>query len=79
AIRKMTSQAAEAFGFADHGLVAEGLRANLVVFDPATVADRATFEDPMRFPDGVRDVFVGGEPIVSGGAVTGRRPGIVVA
>jgi N-acyl-D-amino-acid deacylase len=79
AVRKMTSQAAEAFGFADHGLVAEGLRANLVVFDPATVADRATFEEPMRFPEGVRDVFVGGEPVVRGGEMTGRRPGLVVS
>jgi N-acyl-D-amino-acid deacylase len=79
AVRKMTSQAAEAFGFANHGLVAEGLRANLVVFDPATVADCATFEDPIRFPEGIRDVFVGGEPVVTGGAMTGRRPGIVVA
>ncbi|HET6897704.1 MAG TPA: D-aminoacylase, partial [Vicinamibacteria bacterium] len=60
AVRKMTSQAAEAFGLADHGLVAEGLRANLVVFDPARVADRATFEDPVQFPVGIRDVFVGG-------------------
>jgi N-acyl-D-amino-acid deacylase len=79
AIRKMTSQAAEAFGFADHGLVAEGLRANLVVLDPRTVADRATFEDPIQFPQGVRDVFVGGEPVVRGGETTGRRPGTVVS
>jgi N-acyl-D-amino-acid deacylase len=79
AVRKMTSQAAEAFGFADHGLVAEGLRANLVVLDPATVADRATFEDPLQFPDGVRDVLVGGEPVVRGGQMTGRRPGRLVS
>jgi N-acyl-D-amino-acid deacylase len=79
AVRKMTSQAAEAFGFADHGLVADGLRANLVVFDAATVADRATFEDPLRFPEGVRDVFVAGEPVVRNGEMTGRRPGAVVA
>jgi N-acyl-D-amino-acid deacylase len=79
AIRKMTSQAAEAFGFADHGLVAEGLRANLVVFDAARVADRATFEDPIQFPVGVRDVFVGGEAVVRNGEVTGRRAGIVVS
>ena len=79
AVRKMTSQAAEAFGFADHGLVAEGLRANLVVFDAGRVADRATFEDPMQFPLGVRDVFVGGEPVVRDGEMTGRRAGTVVS
>ena len=79
AVRKMTSQAAEAFAFAGHGRIAEGGRANLVVFDPATVADRATFEDPMQFPCGVRDVWVGGEAVVREGEVTGRRPGTVVA
>jgi N-acyl-D-amino-acid deacylase len=79
AVRKMTSQAAEAFGFADHGLVAEGLRANLVVFDAARVADRATFEDPVQFPLGVRDVFVGGEAVVRDGEMTGRRAGTVVS
>jgi len=79
AVRKMTSQAAEAMGFASHGRVAEGLRANLVVFDPATVADRATFEDPMRFPEGIRDVLVGGEPVVREGEMTGGRPGLLVS
>jgi N-acyl-D-amino-acid deacylase len=79
AVRKMTSQAAEAFGFADHGLLAQGLRANVVVFDEAKVADRATFEDPMQFPAGVRDVFVGGEAVVRDGEMTGRRPGTVVS
>jgi N-acyl-D-amino-acid deacylase len=79
AVRKMTSQAADAFSLADHGRIVEGKRANLVVFDPATVADRATFEDPMQFPLGVRDVLVGGEPVVRAGDVTGLRPGTVVA
>jgi N-acyl-D-amino-acid deacylase len=75
AVRKMTSQAAEAFGFGDVGVVGEGRRANLVVFDPATVSDRATFEDPLQFPSGIRDVFVGGEAIVRDGQTTDRRPG----
>jgi N-acyl-D-amino-acid deacylase len=75
AVRKMTSQAASSFGFRDVGLVREGLRANLVVFDPERVADRATFEEPMQFPLGVRDVYVGGREIVRAGAGTGDRPG----
>jgi N-acyl-D-amino-acid deacylase len=79
AVRKMTAQAADAFSLADHGRVVQGKRANLVVFDPATVADRATFEDPMQFPVGVRDVLVGGEPVVRAGELTGLRPGTVVA
>ena len=78
AVRKMTSQAASALGLEGAGLVREGSRANLVVFDPATVADRATFEDPLQFPDGVRDVLVGGQFVVRNGAVTGARPGTLV-
>jgi N-acyl-D-amino-acid deacylase len=75
AVRKMTSQAASAFGFEGVGLVSEGCRANLVVFDPATVVDRATFEDPMQFPVGIRDVVVGGVVAVRDGEPTGRRAG----
>jgi N-acyl-D-amino-acid deacylase len=78
AIRKMTSQAAAAFGFEGMGTVREGARANLVVFDPETVADRATFENPLQFPEGVRDVLVGGEFVVRKNAITGARPGGVV-
>jgi N-acyl-D-amino-acid deacylase len=78
AVRKMTSQAASAFGFEGVGLVRAGLRADLVVFDPRTVADQATFEDPVRFPVGVRDVIVGGAPAVRGGRLTGAREGKIV-
>lgn len=77
AVRKMTSQPAAAFGFDAVGLVREGLRANLVVFDPETVADRATFEDPLQFSLGVRDVLVGGVAVVREGEPTGARPGRV--
>jgi N-acyl-D-amino-acid deacylase len=78
AVRKMTSQAALAFGFEGTGLVREGFRANLVVFDPRTVADRATFEAPLQFPVGVRDVIVGGAPALRGGEPTGARGGKIV-
>jgi N-acyl-D-amino-acid deacylase len=78
AVRKLTSQAADAFGFAGHGRVREGHRANLVVFDPATVADRATFEEPMQYPLGIRDVLVGGVPVVRGGVMADARPGRLV-
>jgi N-acyl-D-amino-acid deacylase len=78
AVRKLTSQAARAFGFEGCGLVRPGYRANLVVFDPATVLDRATFEEPALFPAGIRDVLVGGELAVRGGELTGARPGKVV-
>jgi N-acyl-D-amino-acid deacylase len=78
AVRKMTSQAAHAFGFEGVGLVRQGFRANLVVFDPQTVLDRATFDDPARFPVGIRDVIVGGAAAVRDGAVTGARAGKIV-
>ena len=78
AVRKMTSQAAAAFGFEGVGLVRQGFRANLVVLDPRTVADRATFEDPLQFPVGIRDVMVGGAVAVRDGAVTGARAGKIV-
>jgi N-acyl-D-amino-acid deacylase len=78
AVRKMTSQAAASFGFSGIGLVREGFRANLVVFDPERVADRATFEDPLQFPVGIRDVLVGGAFAVRKGEPTGVRRGKVV-
>jgi N-acyl-D-amino-acid deacylase len=78
AVRKMTSQAAAAFGLDHVGLVREGFRASLVVFDPEQVADRATFEDPTQYPVGIRDVLVGGEFVVRESRVTGRRPGRIV-
>jgi N-acyl-D-amino-acid deacylase len=65
AVRKMTSQAATAFGYTDLGLLRPGYRANVVVFDPEVVEDRATFEDPLQFPIGVRDVLVGGRPVLT--------------
>jgi N-acyl-D-amino-acid deacylase len=77
AVRKMTSQAAEAFGFADVGRVRAGMRANLVVFDPQTVTDTATFEDPLQFPRGIRHVLVGGGLAVRDEQVTGERRGRV--
>jgi len=78
AVRKMTSQAAAAVGLGDVGRVEEGLRANLVVFDPDEVADKATFEDPVQYPVGIRDVLVGGEFVVRDGKPTGQRPGKVL-
>ena len=74
----MTSQAAAAFGVEGVGLVRQGFRANLVVFHEATVLDRATFDDPMQFPVGIRDVIVGGTAAVRDGAVTGAREGKIV-
>ena len=78
AVRKMTSLPASQFQFADRGLVKEGYVADLVVFDPETVSDRATFEQPHQFPVGIPDVIVNGETVIEQGRDTGARPGRIV-
>jgi N-acyl-D-aspartate/D-glutamate deacylase len=78
AIRKMTSAAALQFQIRDRGLVRPGLFADLVVFDPATVADTATFEQPHQYPIGIRHVIVNGVPVLGPDGLTGARPGRVV-
>jgi N-acyl-D-amino-acid deacylase len=75
AVRKMTSLPADQVGLPDRGRIARGKRADLVVFDAATVRDSATFDDPHRFPDGISLVVVNGVPVVENGAHTGARPG----
>ncbi|MEZ5419576.1 MAG: D-aminoacylase [Vicinamibacterales bacterium] len=78
AVRKMTSLPASQFGFADRGAIAPGKAADLVVFDPATVRDRATYDKPHQYPDGIAWVLVNGTPVVAGGAHVEARPGQVV-
>lgn len=77
AVRKMTALAAESLGLGAIGRIAPGFQADLVAFDPATVADTATFEDPIRYPIGIRHVVVRGEPVVRDERPTGARPGRV--
>ena len=78
AIRKMTGLPAERLTLKDRGLVAEGLVADIVLFDPDTIIDRATFEDPHQYPVGIPYVFVQGTAVVDGGTHTGARPGRVL-
>lgn len=78
AVRKMTSLPAETLGLADRGTIAEGKWADLVIFDPATVADRATFEDPFQYPVGIDTVIVNGDVVLDEGTHTGARPGQVL-
>ena len=75
AVRKMTWSTAQILGLRDRGLVKEGMYADLVVFDPATVADRATFEKPHQHSVGIRDVFVNGVAVRRDGKATAARPG----
>ncbi len=75
AVRKMTSFPARRFRLGRRGIVASGQAADLVVFDPETISDRATYDDPTRFPEGIDLVFVGGVMTVEGGVHTGERAG----
>jgi N-acyl-D-amino-acid deacylase len=75
AVRKMTSMPADRLGLRDRGRIAVGKKADLVVFDPATIRDEATYETPHRFASGIRYVLVNGVPVVDGGQHTGAKPG----
>ena len=75
AIAKLTSVPAERFGLRERGVIREGAFADLVVFDPASVADHATYLDPARYPTGIDHVIVNGRPAILHGAETGERPG----
>ncbi|HEY4659827.1 MAG TPA: D-aminoacylase [Gemmatimonadaceae bacterium] len=78
AVRKATSAVATRLAIADRGLLREGMKADIVVFDPATIADLATFERPHQLSVGVRHVLVNGVEVVRDGAHTGAKPGQVV-
>ncbi|MCF7891063.1 D-aminoacylase [Candidatus Bipolaricaulota bacterium] len=78
AIRKMTSFPAQKLGIKDRGLLREGYRADVVVFDPDQIMDKATYEDPHRFPEGINYVFVNGKLVVEDGDYTGKTPGKVL-
>jgi N-acyl-D-amino-acid deacylase len=78
AVNKMTGMPAARLGLRDRGLVKEGLVADIVVFDPATIADQATYERPHQYPVGIDYVFVNGTPVVDAGKYTNARAGLVL-
>ena len=78
AIRKMTSLPADHFGFRNRGRLAVGQAADVVIFDPARVIDRATYEQPHQYPDGIATVIVNGAVVLQAGTHTSARPGQVL-
>lgn len=75
AIRKMSSFPAQRMGIEDRGVLRPGLKADIVVFDPATIIDKATFEQPHQYAEGVSAVLVNGQVTLKGGQMTGTRAG----
>jgi N-acyl-D-amino-acid deacylase len=78
AVRRMSGLPAERFAIRDRGLIAEGLAADLVVFDPASVSDQANWDEPRRRAVGIDAVVVNGQLVAEGGRPTGALPGRVV-
>jgi N-acyl-D-amino-acid deacylase len=78
AIRRLTSLPAENFKLQDRGCLKPRCHADIVIFDPQAIADRATFDNPQRYATGVAHVFVNGVQVIDGGKHTGATPGQVV-
>ena len=78
AIRKMCYLPAWRLGFRDRGIIREGAYADIVIFNPKTVKDNATFTDPHKFPTGIIHVLVNGVPVVFNSKHTGAKPGRVL-
>jgi N-acyl-D-amino-acid deacylase len=78
AVARLTARAADRLGLADRGRIAAGKRADLVLLEPAGYVDDATYEEPLRTPEGVRGVWVAGQAVWRDRAATGARPGGVV-
>ncbi len=78
AIRKFTALPAQRMHLADRGVLKQGMWADVVVFDPATIHDAATFENPNQLSEGMEYVLVNGVPVIDGGKMTGALPGKVL-
>jgi len=78
AIRASTSLPAQILGLRDRGMIREGFKADIVVFDPAGIKDTATFFDPHQYAEGIEHVLVNGAFVVESGKLTWQKPGIVL-
>ncbi|MBV9493667.1 MAG: D-aminoacylase [Acidobacteria bacterium] len=78
AVRKMTSLAASRVRFADRGTLRVGMKADVVVFDPVTIRDTSTYEDPHHYAEGISNVLINGAPVLRDGKMTDALPGRVL-
>ena len=78
AIRKFSALPAQRMRLADRGVLKKGMWADMVIFDPATIRDRATFENPNQLSEGMECVFVNGVPVIDNGKQTEALPGRVL-
>ena len=78
AVHKVTGRPAAVMGLRTKGVLAQGLDADINIFDPAQIHTRATYQDPAQFSDGLDTVFVSGQPAILHGALTGRKDGTVL-
>jgi len=77
-IRKMSSAVAQRLNIPDRGMLREGMRADIVIFNPKTIADRATYEDSHQLSVGVQEVWINGQRVLRSGQHTGAMPGEIV-
>jgi len=78
AIRKMTSFPAQRLGLQDRGLLLENYWADIVIFDPDTIIDKATYENPYQIPEGISYVLVNGQIVVKNGKQNKKKPGVII-
>ncbi len=78
AIRKMTSAPANRLGLRDRGVLRPSMKADIVVFEPDRIVDTSTYDEPRRYPEGIRHVFINGTHVVSDGRLLDARPGKVL-
>ena len=78
AVHKMTALPAQRLGLLDRGQIKQGMKADLVVFDPAQVRETATYDEPRTLAVGMSQVIVNGQIVLDGGQITAARPGRVV-
>ena len=78
AVRKMSGYPADRLCLLDRGLLRPGMKADIVIFDPSKIQDKADYANPHQYAEGVRDLIINGEPVISGGQLTKRRPGRVI-